>query len=36
MHFLDVFFAVCEVFWLKSHEKFPFCSGSPRFLVFYK
>jgi|GEM_PF-1833951 len=36
MHFQDVVFAVCEVFWLKCHEKFLFCSAPPRFLVFYK
>ena len=36
LHFQDVVFAVCEVFWLKCHEKFLFCSAPPRFLVFYK
>lgn len=34
--FSGVDFAALGEFWLKSHEKFFFCSGSARFLVFYK
>ena len=34
--FSGVDFAALGEFGLKSHEKFLFCSGSARFLVFYK